>query len=61
MQTTYKEDENMKKIMEQQEQQRNENNVLETLAEKLKDLTPAQLRDVALVVQGMEMGMRQQA
>ena len=51
----------MKKIVEQQEQQRNDNNVLDTLAEKLKEMTPAQLRDVALVVQGMELGMRQQA
>lgn len=50
----------MKKINEQQEQQRNDNNVLDTLAEKLQQMTPAQLRDVALVVQGMELGMRQQ-
>ena len=53
----------MKKINEQQTKQEQQKGmtVMEALAEKLQEMTPAQLRDVALVVQGMEMGMRQQA
>lgn len=51
----------MKNMDKQQEQMQQQDNVLEALAERLKAMTPEQVRDVALVVQGMEMGMRQQA